>query len=523
MCLRSPKGGFTATASQAVTTLVRTGIVGKVSINLSRVEDEQAMNDQTYNPETEEESGDRSWLFWAGGAAIAVALVACACLFCLGLSTLIYLDSAGYFEERATEAPNQPPKPVIAYSKEAMVGQTVPFDGSASEPGSSPISGYEWNFGDGTTASGAVTSHVYNASGVYQVTLTVTDQEGFATTGGPVEITVMEGTVPQPTPTPGQPVPATPVPETTSEPPPEGSQPPEPVLNYPLQASVGQEVTFDGSGSRPGSSPIASYEWDLGDGTTASGAIVTHVYSTPGNYPVTLIVTGQDGQFSTGGPVQIEVKGEGEIIEPTSTSSPPAEGVPSEPPAEGSQYPVPLMAMPAEAMTGDEITFDGSTSRPGASPIASYEWDFGDGTMAEGAVVTHIYNIPGAYQVTLLVTGEDEFASVGGPQEIIILQDSEAGPPPASGDAPEPIMIIPATVQVGVEITIDGSQSRPGSSPIESYNWSFGDGSVGRGMVVPYTYDEAGVYQVTLTVVDQDGRTSISDPTDITVEEEEGD
>jgi PKD repeat protein len=55
-------------------------------------------------------------------------------------------------------------------------GQPVSFDGSASNDPDGTIVSYSWNFGDGSAAgSGATTSHVYAASGTYNVTLTVTD------------------------------------------------------------------------------------------------------------------------------------------------------------------------------------------------------------------------------------------------------------------------------------------------------------------------------------------------------------
>lgn len=73
------------------------------------------------------------------------------------------------------------------------------------------------------------------------------------------------------------------------------SQLPQPVLVHPGQALVGEQVAVDGSQSQPGSSPIVSYEWDLGDGSTARGDVVTHIYDSPGVYQVTLSVSGQDG------------------------------------------------------------------------------------------------------------------------------------------------------------------------------------------------------------------------------------
>ncbi|MCG7630507.1 PKD domain-containing protein [Epibacterium sp. MM17-32] len=39
----------------------------------------------------------------------------------------------------------------------------------------------------------------------------------------------------------------------------------------------------------------ATYVWDFGDGTQASGQAVNHTYAAPGNYVVTLAVTGEDG------------------------------------------------------------------------------------------------------------------------------------------------------------------------------------------------------------------------------------
>ena len=85
-------------------------------------------------------------------------------------------------------------------------------------------------------------------------------------------------------------------------------QAPEPVINYPAEAQVGQEVTFDGRQSRPGTSPIASYDWDFGDGSRGRGAVVTHIYGSPGSYGVTLTVGGEDGLINTGGPVQVNIR-----------------------------------------------------------------------------------------------------------------------------------------------------------------------------------------------------------------------
>ena len=52
------------------------------------------------------------------------------------------------------------------------------FDGSDSSDADGTISSYEWDFGDGSTDSGAIVSRTYAAGSTYTVTLTVTDDDG---------------------------------------------------------------------------------------------------------------------------------------------------------------------------------------------------------------------------------------------------------------------------------------------------------------------------------------------------------
>ncbi|MDT8409667.1 MAG: PKD domain-containing protein [Wenzhouxiangellaceae bacterium] len=139
------------------------------------------------------------------------------------------------------------------------------FDGSASSDSDGNIAGYAWNFGDGNTATGATASHTYAGDGSYTVTLTVTDNGGAA--GSDSNVVSVTGGV---------------------------------TANEPPSASFTSGCTdlacdFDGSASSDSDGNIASYAWDFGDGSIASGATANHSYSADGTYVVTLTVTDNAG------------------------------------------------------------------------------------------------------------------------------------------------------------------------------------------------------------------------------------
>ena len=73
------------------------------------------------------------------------------------------------------------PSPSFTAPTAAQTGQPVSFDASGSSDITEPITGYAWNYGDGSpidTTSGVKASHFYVKPGTYQVSLTVTDSSG---------------------------------------------------------------------------------------------------------------------------------------------------------------------------------------------------------------------------------------------------------------------------------------------------------------------------------------------------------
>jgi len=154
------------------------------------------------------------------------------------------------------------------------------------------------------------------------------------------------------------------------------------------------------------------------------------------------------------------------------------------------------------------VIFDayGSTDNRG---IASYAWDFGDVTTANGVIPNpHTYTESGSYIVKLTVT--DYFGNEG--IAYITITVGEAGAPTAVIDVqPSTTGTAPFTVYFNASgsSVADGGEGC-GSCSIVSYSWNFGDGETAIGLTTfttDHEYDTAGTYIVVLTVTDSNGNT----------------
>ncbi len=156
-----------------------------------------------------------------------------------------------------------------ASTTQGNVPLIVSFNGNASTDNGSIVR-YDWKFGDGTIATGAVPpAKTYSVGGTYAATLKVTDNDGFIDT---YQITILAG--------------APPIAEFTET---------------PQTTTTNNAIAFDGSTSLAfGGHTISSYAWNFGDGTAAgSGVSTTHAYTTAGSYVVTLTITDNLGLTDT--------------------------------------------------------------------------------------------------------------------------------------------------------------------------------------------------------------------------------
>ncbi|MBC8027554.1 MAG: PKD domain-containing protein [Steroidobacteraceae bacterium] len=205
-----------------------------------------------------------------------------------------------------------------------MTNQPVTFTGAGTTVTNGALT-YAWNFGDGTTGSGAVSSHNYAVHGSYTVTLTVRDDGGLTTTATQ-SISLLAP-------------PATPT-----------------VVVQPGARTPNSMVQLTASATDPQGSAL-TYTWDFGDGTTGTGADLSHAYSAPGNFTARATATNALGLAATSAPAAVSI------------AWLPIRGRPS------------LTLHNPWHLTGQTLFANAPFIEPNGLPY-TLEFDFGDGTTA---------------------------------------------------------------------------------------------------------------------------------------------
>jgi PKD repeat protein len=343
--------------------------------------------------------------------------------------------AAHYAASSAVAAPNQ--APTAAFTSTAA-NLAATFDGSTSSDPDGTVASYAWNFGDGSTGTGANPAHTYAAAGTYTVSLTVTDNQGLASTAVTHPITVAAA-----------------------------NQLPTAAFTF---TTSGLGVTVNGTSSNDPDGTIASYAWDFGDSTTATGATPpAHVYASGATYPVKLTVTDNQGGTAT-------------VTQNVTVTAP-------------------VNQLPTAAFTsttnGLAVTVDGSTSADSDGTIASYAWNYGDSKTDTGATpVPHTYAASGTYTVSLTVTDNS-----GGTNTI-------THPVTVTAPANQSPTAAFVTSVSNLSLAVNGSSSNDPDGTIANYAWDYGDGSSATGVTpTTHTYAAAGTYTVSLVVTDNQGAT----------------
>ena len=239
--------------------------------------------------------------------------------------------------------------------------------------------------------------------------------------------------------------------------------PPTPGLN--------EEVTFSAATSSV--SGTGTYAWDFGDGATGTGITITHRYTRATTFTVVLTVTGDTGQTSTASRTLT-----------VSTTLPINAAV--------------FTFSPTVPAVNQDVFFNASTS---TVTNGVFTWDFGDGTTGTGMTITHRFTRANTYAVNLRVSN-----NVGQSATTARNVTVTAG----SAQVNASFTFSPATPNVGEDVFFNASGSTPNNG---SFNWTFGDGGTGSGLMPSHAYSRANTYTVTLTVTNDVGQSATTSRT----------
>jgi PGF-pre-PGF domain-containing protein len=353
----------------------------------------------------------------------------------------------------------------------------------------------EWNFGDGNTSTDRNPAHTYSEAGLYSVSLT--------STGNNTSVTktvddYINATIP--------PIPDFSVNVTAG--------------TFPLSVQFTDESQY-----------IESVEWDFGDGNTSTERNPVHTYTTAGLYTVSLQTTGNEtsvtkiasdcinvttppipnfGVNVTEGtfPLTVQFTDESQYAESVEwnfgNGSTSTERNPVHIYLESGLYTVSLKTtgngtsvtktvddyinvtippVPDFSANVTEGLYPFTVQFTDESQYAeTLEWNFGDGNSSNELNPTHTYSSAGLYPVSLIANGNgtsvtktvENYINVTLPPIPDFGANITAGP-------------YPLTVQF-----------MDNSSYAESVEWNFGDGSVSNEINPVHTYEERGLYTVTL-------------------------
>jgi large repetitive protein len=421
---------------------------------------------------------------------------------------------------------NKPPVAQAGKDITTAPGRIVSFDGSASSDQDGQLTLYSWDFGDGSTSSGATTTHQYANPGTYRTLLRIKDDSDSPCNFATDEIKVWI------------------------------NAPPQARAGEDMRGSVGQSLSFNGEKSGDSDGEIVAYNWDFGDSGKGTVKFAQHSYATPGTYRARLSVTdnanvtnstqsdellvvinappvaqaGKDSKgaieevllFDGGNSIDKDgvlanynwdfgdgIRSEGKQVSHAFKHSgtytvtltvQDDSGTDSDKNSDSLQVfinqPPVAKAGPEQLLTVSEVSLSAANSTDQDGEIIKYDWNYGDGSTGTGVAPKHVYDKPGRYQVRLTVTDNSGTKNnQSSDMTNVVINEkpiADAGPDQKGA--------------VGQQVVFNGVGSCDSDGKIAEYTWDFGDGKSASGLTVTHQYARAGIYAARLTVKDNTGQ-----------------
>ena len=349
--------------------------------------------------------------------------------------TLLVTSTDGCVNSTSRQVTVNPlPNPSFTTTSPACASEPVYFTNLSTSP-NGYITQWIWDFGDGNTVTidypdDPNVSHLYANGGTFEVFLTITDSDGCQNTTSRLVQVV-----------------------------------PNPIADFSyVENCYGDPVLFTDLSSPNGGPDLFSWLWDFGDplsGVNNSSTLPSpsHIFTDPGTYTVTLIITNTQGCGDT------------------------------------TTQDITVDALPNVdfSMANDTICFGEIASFTGTGTnIISWVWDFGDGGTASVQSPTHLYTQTGLFTVTLTGTGADGCVNTVS-YDIFVRQ--------------RPVAAFAFNSGCAIDSVYFTDQSTTNIGYIASWNWNFGDGGSSTIQSPGHLYASSGIYDVTLVVADEFGCT----------------
>lgn len=373
---------------------------------------------------------------------------------------------------------NRPPEVYFDIPRTICVGDEFEFDaGKTFDPDGSDLR-YEWSFGDGNIARGETGTHQFEQEGRYQVVLTVDDNEGMANS-----VTSFSRFVN---------VVGSPVADAGED----------------FIACQNELIQFDASRSVAADRFINRYEWDFGDGNWGSGVSPSHIFTEPGEYKVTLTVTGNEiGSCAHTDRDEVWVT------------------VLPEPRAE--------FELPSVGRTGEDIVLDPSPSLVEQQEITRITWTIDNDETYRWEKTSVVDSVNGIQSYWELYEGNVERpvrkvadqsaqgklptitkAFEGGDHEVRLFiettsitrcNEAQLSKFITIKDKPDVKLSTLPTLVPGEQFQLSARELSGDLNEIERALWSFGDGVTKEGLFVSHTYEEPGRYLISFVADDGQG------------------
>ncbi|MEM3013137.1 MAG: PKD domain-containing protein [Candidatus Bathyarchaeia archaeon] len=259
------------------------------------------------------------------------------------------------------------------------------------------------------------------------------------------------------------------------------NKPPVASISCPESVNEGEQIQLDATGSYDPDGTITAYDWDLdsdGEYDDAHGSIVS-------------IPAIDDGVVTA----SVKVI---DLYSSTDTATVTVSVLNVAPNVEAGENHL--------VNEGELVNFAGNFSDPGTADAHTVTWSFGDGSTCTGSLTpTHKYDNEGTYTVTLTVTDDDG----GSSSDSFIVTVRNVAPVLSQVVASaDPLLI-------NTQITANANFTDQGFLDSHTAIWDWGDGTSSAGTILEtegsglvkgqHAYTAAGVYTVTLTVMDDYG------------------